>query len=201
MTRVVVTGAAGFIGSHVVEALARRGDEVVGIDNFDPFYPRAVKERNLAEVGRLPGLAFRELDLLDVDGLRSLLTPDTVLVHLAAKAGVRPSLADPVGYARVNVTGTAAIAEAARQAGVTRMLFGSSSSVYGDGTPARSGKMPRRSSRSLLTPPPSVPGSSCSGRRPDLRLPGRFAPVLYRLWSAAATRSRDPCVHPEDGRG
>ena len=136
MTRVVVTGAAGFIGSHVAEALARRGDEVVGIDNFDPFYSRAVKERNLAEVGRLPGLAFRELDLLDVDDLRSLLTPDTVLVHLAAKAGVRPSLADPVGYARVNVTGTAALAEAARQAGVSRIVFGSSSSVYGDSTPA-----------------------------------------------------------------
>src|SRR6185503_16584776 len=124
VTRVVVTGAAGFIGSLVAEALARRGDEVVGIDNFDPFYSRAVKERNLAEVGRLPGLAFRELDLLDVDGLQSLLTPDTVLVHLAAKAGVRPSLADPVGYARVNVTGTAAIAEACRRAGVARILFG-----------------------------------------------------------------------------
>jgi UDP-glucuronate 4-epimerase len=99
VTRVVVTGAAGFIGSHVVEALARRGDEVVGIDNFDPFYPRAMKERNLAEVGRLPGLAFRELDLLDVDPLRALLTPDTVLVHLAAKAGVRPSLAMVLEFA------------------------------------------------------------------------------------------------------
>jgi UDP-glucuronate 4-epimerase len=136
VTRVVVTGAAGFIGSHVAEALARRGDEVVGIDNFDPFYPRAMKERNLAEIGPLPGLAFRELDLLDVNALRALLTPDTVLVHLAAKAGVRPSLADPVGYARANVSGTAALAEAARQAGVGRILFGSSSSVYGDSTPA-----------------------------------------------------------------
>ena len=136
MTRVVVTGAAGFIGSHVVEALARRGDEVVGIDNFDPFYPRRMKERNLAEVGRLRGFTFCEMDLLDVDALRTLLTPETVLVHLAAKAGVRPSLADPAGYARANVTGTAAVAEAARQAGVSRILFGSSSSVYGDSTPA-----------------------------------------------------------------
>ena len=135
MTRVVVTGAAGFIGSHVAEALARRGDEVVGIDNFDPFYPREMKERNLREVGRLPGLSFREQDLLDVAALRELLTPDTVLVHLAAKAGVRPSIADPVGYAQANVTGTAAIAEAARRAGVSRILFGSSSSVYGDSTP------------------------------------------------------------------
>lgn len=135
MTRVVVTGAAGFIGSHLVEALARRGDEVVGIDNFDPFYPRTMKERNLAEMGPLAGFAFREQDMLDVDGLAALLTPDSVLVHLAAKAGVRPSLADPVGYARANLTGTAAVVEAARRVGVSRVVFGSSSSVYGDSTP------------------------------------------------------------------
>jgi nucleoside-diphosphate-sugar epimerase len=136
VTRVLVTGAAGFIGSHLVEALVRQGDEVIGIDNFDPFYARKVKERNLAVAGSLPGFAFHELDLLDTDALRSHLTPDTVIVHLAAKAGVRPSLADPVGYARANVTGTASVAEAARRAGVTRILFGSSSSIYGDSTPS-----------------------------------------------------------------
>jgi UDP-glucuronate 4-epimerase len=135
VNRVLVTGAAGFIGSHLVEALIARGDEVIGIDNFDPFYPRADKERNLAEVGRPPSFTFRELDLLDVRSIRELLTPDTSIVHLAAKAGVRPSLADPIGYARVNVTGTAALVEAARQAGVSRFIFGSSSSVYGDSTP------------------------------------------------------------------
>ncbi|MFL5401534.1 MAG: NAD-dependent epimerase/dehydratase family protein [Gemmatimonadales bacterium] len=136
MTRVLVTGAAGFIGSHLVEALASRGDEVVGIDNFDPFYPREMKQRNLADVGKRPGFSFREQDILDVAAIRECLTPDTVLVHLAAKAGVRPSLLDPVGYARANVTGTAAVLDAARQAGVSRIVFGSSSSVYGDSTPA-----------------------------------------------------------------
>jgi UDP-glucuronate 4-epimerase len=135
VTRVLVTGAAGFIGSHVVEALVRRGDEVVGIDNFDGFYPRAMKERNLREIGAPAGFAFHEQDLRDVEALRARLTPDTVVVHLAAKAGVRPSLADPVGYAEVNVTGTAAVLEAARRAGVSRIAFGSSSSVYGDSTP------------------------------------------------------------------
>ena len=135
MTRVLVTGAAGFIGSHLVEALSARGDEVVGIDNFDPFYPRAMKEQNLAEVGKPKGFSFREQDMLDVPALRALLTPETLIVHLAAKAGVRPSLADPVGYATANVTGTAAVLEAARQAGVSRIVFGSSSSVYGNSTP------------------------------------------------------------------
>jgi len=132
---VLVTGAAGFIGSHLVEALLAQGNEVIGLDNFDPFYPRAIKERNLAEIGQRPGFLFREQDLLDVPALRGHLSSETVIVHLAAKAGVRPSLADPVGYARANVTGTAAVLEAARQAGVSRIVFGSSSSVYGDSTP------------------------------------------------------------------
>ncbi len=135
MTRVLVTGAAGFIGSHLVEALAGRGDAVVGIDNFDPFYDRGMKEANLRDAGR-GRFRFHEQSILEVDRLAALLTAETVLVHLAAKAGVRPSIADPAGYARVNVEGTAAVLEAARRAGVSRVIFGSSSSVYGDTTPA-----------------------------------------------------------------
>jgi UDP-glucuronate 4-epimerase len=87
------------------------------------------------------------MDLLDTRALQARLTRDTVLVHLAAKAGVRPSIADPVGYARVNVGGTAAVAEAARAAGVSRILFGSSSSVYGDSTP-----VPFREDAPAMTP-------------------------------------------------
>jgi UDP-glucuronate 4-epimerase len=131
--RVLVTGAAGFIGSHVCEALIARGDEVVGVDNFDPFYARVVKERNLTALGVSAQFRFLEADVtrhpLPMEGV-------TVVVHLAARAGVRPSLEDPVAYSETNVTGTVRVLEAARRAGVRRVVFGSSSSVYGDATPA-----------------------------------------------------------------
>jgi UDP-glucuronate 4-epimerase len=130
--RLLVTGAAGFIGSHVCEALVARGDEVIGLDNFDPFYARAAKEANLAGLRQAPGFRFVEADIvrdaLPLDGV-------AVVVHLAARPGVGPSLADPPGYMEVNVTGTARVLDAARRAGVGRIVFGSSSSVYGDATP------------------------------------------------------------------
>jgi UDP-glucuronate 4-epimerase len=129
----LVTGAAGFIGSHVAEALLARGDEVVGLDNFDPFYDRAVKERNLEPLRRAPGFRFVEADIA-----RHALPLDqvAVIVHLAARPGVRPSLEDPGAYSETNVTGTVRVFEAARRAGIARIVFGSSSSVYGNGTPA-----------------------------------------------------------------
>lgn len=136
MTRVLVTGAAGFIGSHLVESLLARGDEVIGLDSFDPFYAREIKERNLEPARRHPRYTFVEADILDPARWAPLVRPDTVVVHLAAKAGVRPSIADPVAYARANVTGTAAVVEAMRLGGADRLVFGSSSSVYGNSTPA-----------------------------------------------------------------
>ena len=136
MTRTLVTGAAGFIGSHLVEALLARGEEVIGVDNFDPFYAREQKAANLASARAHPHFAFHELDVLDAGALAPLLGPADVVVHLAAKAGVRPSIERPAAYARTNVEGTAAVLEAMRRAGAGRLVFGSSSSVYGDGTPA-----------------------------------------------------------------
>ncbi len=131
--RLLVTGAAGFIGSHVCEALVGRGHEVIGIDNFDPFYARAVKERNLESLRQVPGFRLVEADItrdpLPLDGV-------TAVLHLAAKPGVRPSLENPAAYTEANVTGTARVLDAARRAGVGRFVFGSSSSVYGDDTPA-----------------------------------------------------------------
>ncbi len=130
-----MTGAAGFIGSHVAECLTARGDEVIGLDNFDAFYPRAVKEANVAGLRRHPRFRLVESDIRDAKAVAGLLSPDTVVVHLAARAGVRPSLEDPALYASVNIEGTAVLLEAARRAGARRFVFGSSSSVYGDTAP------------------------------------------------------------------
>ena len=193
MTRVLVTGAAGFIGSHVAEALVARGDEVVGIDNFDPFYARASKERNLREIGERPGFRFDELDMLDVDALAPHLTPDTVLVHLAAKAGVRPSIADSVSYARVNVAGTAAVLEAARRVGLSRVVFGSSSSVYGDSTP-----IPFREDATAVTP---VSPYAATKRAAELLLVALaplhgFRVASLRLFTVYGARQRpDLAIH------
>jgi UDP-glucuronate 4-epimerase len=135
VTRVVVTGAAGFIGSHVAEALVARGDDVVGIDDFDPFYARDRKERNLSGLRASPRFRLVEASVADTATVAAQLGPDVVMIHLAAKAGVRPSLADPAGYAIANVGGTAAVLEACRRAGVTRVVNASSSSVYGETSP------------------------------------------------------------------
>ena len=131
--RVLITGCAGFIGSHLAQALLRRGDEVVGLDNFDPYYPRPDKERNLALVREVGDLAFAEGDIRDADLLARVMAEHrpTAVAHIAALAGVRPSVQTPDRYMDVNVTGTARVLEAARQAGVGRVVFASSSSVYG----------------------------------------------------------------------
>ena len=131
--KLLLTGAAGFIGSHLAETLLREGYEVTGVDNFDPFYAREVKERNLEGVAKLPGFTFIEADIardpLPLEGMEAIL-------HLAAKPGVRPSLEDPGSYMEANVTATARLFDAARRIGITRIVYGSSSSVYGNATPA-----------------------------------------------------------------
>jgi len=135
MTRVVVTGVAGFLGSHLAEALLARGENVTGLDNFDAFYARAVKEANVAGLAPNPRFNLVEGDIRDANLTRSLLAPGDVVVHLAARAGVRPSLEDPALYASVNVTGTTTLLEAARAAGVRAFIFAGSSSVYGNSAP------------------------------------------------------------------
>src|SRR5688572_29095258 len=136
---VVVTGAAGFIGSHVTEALVAGGHRVTGIDSFDGFlYPSDVKRDNARVLAALPADRFTlvEADIGDEAVMRTLVGaqgPDAVDVvcHLAALAGVRPSIADPIRYVRTNLHGTTAILEAMRHGGCRRLVFASSSSVYG----------------------------------------------------------------------
>lgn len=132
---VLVTGAAGFIGSHVCGALVGAGFEVRGVDNFDPFYDRRIKQAGVAELQRRGGFTLLEADIRDTGAMARAVRGCELVVHLAARAGVRPSIADPALYASINVEGTVRVLEACRQAGIGRFVFGSSSSVYGDTTP------------------------------------------------------------------
>jgi len=132
----IVTGAAGFIGSHLCESLLDRGWRVVGVDNFDPFYDRAIKIRNAEACAARGGARFELVDA-DIRDHRAMIelfervSPETAF-HLAARAGVRPSIEDPVGYASFNVVGTSAVLDAARHGGCARIVVASSSSVYGN---------------------------------------------------------------------
>lgn len=135
--RVLVTGAAGFIGSHVAEALLHSGRDVIGVDNFDPFYARALKARNVRDCrltaqGCGRDFQFVEADFCDGARLASLMANITGVIHLGAKAGVRPSIADPGGYVRANLAGTTAVLQEAHKAGCRRVVVASSSSVYGN---------------------------------------------------------------------
>ena len=135
MMHVVVTGAAGFIGSHVCERLVTQGHRVTGIDSFDSYlYPAKIKQANAAELSRLSPDQFRLVDanICDTAAMNEVITADTdVVCHLAALAGVRPSLAEPLRYLRTNIEGTGVVIERMRQLGLRRMVFASSSSVYG----------------------------------------------------------------------
>jgi UDP-glucuronate 4-epimerase len=133
LARILITGAAGFIGSHLAERLLARGDQVLGLDNFDPFYPREAKERNLRGSQAHAAFTFVEADLRDAHAMAELVErhrPQRV-VHLAAKAGVRPSLENPAAYVEANVHGTLNLLLACQRFPVEHFVFASSSSVYG----------------------------------------------------------------------
>jgi len=139
MPTTLITGVAGFIGSHLAEALVEQGTSVVGIDNFDPYYDETLKRRNLADVEAAAartggGFAFSQLDLLDGPALQRVMQqhkPQTV-IHLAASAGVRPSIASPVRWVSNNAVGTQVLLSACQEAAVERIICASSSSVYGN---------------------------------------------------------------------
>jgi UDP-glucuronate 4-epimerase len=130
---VLITGGAGFIGSHVASHLLDQGERVIIVDNFNDFYDPAIKRRNVLDLKARGSLDVRELDILDTEGLRRAFDEarPQVVIHLAAWAGVRPSLERPALYSSVNVTGTVHLLELAREFRVPSFIFGSSSSVYG----------------------------------------------------------------------
>lgn len=131
---ILVTGAAGFIGSHLVEALLEAGQRVIGIDNFCDLYDPALKRRNIERAVERDTFTLVELDICDRDAVHETLAahkPATV-VHLAAMAGVRPSIERPARYTAVNVDGTVHLLDAAVAHGTGRFIFASSSSVYGN---------------------------------------------------------------------
>ncbi len=131
----IVTGVAGFIGSHLSAALLARGDRVIGVDNFDPFYDRKLKLANIAELAP-DRFELIELDIRDAQAMRELFdrARPAGVFHIAALAGVRPSIDDPARYASVNVDGLVSVLEAARACDCQHFIFASSSSVYGNNT-------------------------------------------------------------------
>lgn len=143
--RIVVTGAAGFIGSHLCERLLDEGHTVIGIDSFSDYYERSRKQQNLSAVTDNPNFALEELDLVDAD-LSKVLAGADVIFHLAGQPGVRPSWGSPFDrYVHDNIVATQRLLEALRGAELRRFVFASTSSVYGDAEryPTKENRLPR----------------------------------------------------------
>jgi len=135
--KIFITGAAGFVGSRLAKSLLDRGDQVIGFDNFDPYYARIHKDRHLRDLLGHPAFTFIEGDLRNAPTLKQLFarhTPDAV-AHLAAMAAVRYSMLHPLIYGEVNVQGTMNLLDAARHTGQPRCIIASTGSVYGTSTP------------------------------------------------------------------
>jgi nucleoside-diphosphate-sugar epimerase len=131
---ILLTGAAGFIGSHLSEKLLNLGHQVIGVDNFDTFYNRNIKEDNLKIALQNPLYSFHELDITNAYYYDKWPVKIDVVVHLAAKAGVRPSIENPEAYLKTNILGTLNVLEYMRKIGCPNLVFASSSSVYGNNT-------------------------------------------------------------------
>lgn len=143
--KVVVTGAAGFIGSHLCERLIALGHQVVGVDSFTDYYERSRKEENLAELKAHPAFTFEELDLVDAD-LRPVLRGARIVYHLAGQPGVRPSWGEQFDrYVRDNILATQRLLESSKETSIDRLVFAGSSSVYGDAEmfPTKESALPR----------------------------------------------------------
>lgn len=134
--QILVTGGAGFIGSHLIERLMANGNNVICFDNFDPFYDSKIKRANLITVMHHPGFKLIEASIMDITALEKCFSQHAIdmVVHLAAKAGVRPSIDDPLSYFETNANGTLNVLQAMKKHDVKKLIFASSSSVYGNNT-------------------------------------------------------------------
>ncbi len=132
MASYLITGCAGFIGSHLTEKLLEQGNYVVGIDNFDSFYGRSIKERNLSTALKMQNFTFYELDLKNAEALNKIEDRVDVIIHLAAKAGVLPSLKDPIAYINDNIIATQNLLNFCKERAIKKFIFASSSSIYGN---------------------------------------------------------------------
>ncbi|MBU0461229.1 MAG: SDR family NAD(P)-dependent oxidoreductase [Nanoarchaeota archaeon] len=136
MTRILVTGGAGFIGSHVCDELIKRGDEVVCIDSFNDYYNPRIKEQNIKQLLSNKAFHLFRTDILDANGMSDIFDKHKIekIIHLAARAGVRPSINNPHLYQEVNIKGTLNLLELAKEHKIKNFVFASSSSVYGGNT-------------------------------------------------------------------
>lgn len=134
MKKILVTGGAGFIGSSLINKLLDLGFFVINIDNFDPFYSKEIKEANLQEFKNNKNYRFSEINIENFDELKEVFEENKFdqIIHLAAKAGVRPSIEKPLEYVKTNILGTTNILELAKEYEIPKMIFASSSSVYGN---------------------------------------------------------------------
>jgi UDP-glucuronate 4-epimerase len=194
---ILVTGAAGFVGSHLAERLVARGDTVIGVDNFDPFYARAIKERNVDGLRQARGFVMVEGDLrsqADLD--RAFAAAGGAIdgvVHVAALAGVQPSLLAPERFYEVNVMGTLRLLETARRHGVRRLVLASSSSVYGLGSP-----IPFKESDPCARPasPYAVTKRACELMAWNAHHLGGVAATCLRFFTVYGPRQRpDLAIH------
>ncbi len=153
---ILITGAAGFVGSRLARELLQRGEHVIGLDNFDPYYAREHKDRHLHDLRAHENFHFHLLDLRDAEKMRELFRAHSIetAVHLAAMAAVRYSVQHPLLYGEVNVQGTMNLLDAARQNGKARCILASTGSVYGRDTP-----MPFREDAPAIHPLAPYPAS------------------------------------------
>ncbi len=129
---ILITGVAGFLGSHLAEFLLAEGHSITGIDNFDPFYAEEIKRKNISTCMSNPNFNLLELDIRNADQLNAIVGHWDILVHIAAKAGVLPSVKNPHDYVSVNINGTMNLLEFLRERGIKKYVFASSSSIYGN---------------------------------------------------------------------